>query len=92
MSDNTAQKITLESFLSAEPVESFIASISFEEGVKILEQLCSRLETGELPLQSSVDFYEKGVLLSQKLEKELNQAEEKIKIISKKGTIESTDI
>jgi exodeoxyribonuclease VII small subunit len=54
----------------------------FESGLKELEKLVHDLESGELPLQDSLQKFERGVELYKNCRVTLDQAEKKIKILS----------
>ena len=57
--------------------------IRFEEGKKELEALIEKLEDGGIPLDESLETYEKAVKLIKILNKQLEAAENKITILSK---------
>ena len=59
------------------------ASGSFEAGVEALEGLVAELESGELPLEKALESFERGVRLVRRLNERLNQAENKIEILSR---------
>lgn len=63
---------------------------SFEEGLQELETIVEQLEHGELPLEKSLELFEKGVKLSDTCRKQLQEAESKVEILLKKeGRIEA---
>lgn len=63
---------------------------SFEEGLAELETIVDQLEHGELPLEKSLDLFEKGVKLSDSCRKQLQEAESKVEILLKKeGRVEA---
>ncbi len=63
---------------------------SFEEGLAELETIVEQLEHGELPLEQSLELFEKGVKLSDTCRKQLQEAESKVEILLKKeGRIEA---
>ncbi len=68
--------------------------MTFEENIEKLEEILSRLEDEKLPLDASVKLYEEGMKLISKCNKELEDAERKIKILTKNssGEIEETAI
>ena len=53
-------------------------SLTFEEAFKELEGIVSKLEAGELALGDSLALFERGMLLAQYCEKQLDQAELKV--------------
>ena len=63
-------------------------SQDFESALSELEKIVTTLE-GELPLAESLSLFERGIALSQDLEKFLKSAEQKIDILKKSadGTI-----
>jgi exodeoxyribonuclease VII small subunit len=75
------KKIVLADLLKAEDSGALISSIEFEDGVKLLDELCGQIESGELPLSMAVTSYERGMQLIEALSGQLNQAEAKIKVL-----------
>ncbi len=57
-------------------------NLSFEEALRELEASVRQLEEGSLPLEKSIDVFEKGVQLSHHCEKKLQEANLKIKKIT----------
>lgn len=55
---------------------------TFESKMEVLEEIVSKLERGEAPLEECISMYEKGVTLAKECMTMLNEAEQKIKIIS----------
>lgn len=55
----------------------------FEESLKRLELIVSRLEKGDLPLDESLGIFEEGVGLSNNCMKTLEEAEQKVEILLK---------
>ena len=47
-----------------------IAALSFEEALRALEDIVRKLESGEVPLDATMDLYERG----EKLRKRYNQS------------------
>lgn len=63
---------------------------SFEQGLAELETIVDQLEHGELPLEKSLELFEKGVKLSDSCRKQLQEAESKVEILLKKeGRVEA---
>ena len=52
--------------------------MTFEENISELSKIVAELEKGELPLDKSVELYEKGIKLSEECKKELDTAKLKI--------------
>ena len=55
---------------------------TFEEALSELGKLVEQLEGGKLPLAESLDVYEKAIALSSRCTKLLEDAEQKIKLLS----------
>lgn len=53
--------------------------MEFEKKIKELENIVEKLGSGDLSLEDSLQFYEKGVKLSQECSHQLNKSEEKVK-------------
>jgi len=67
---------------------------SFEASLKRLEQIVEELESGEVTLDKALEMYEEGVELSKFCIEKLNQAEVKLKKLSKdvQGSFELSDL
>lgn len=61
---------------------SEIAEMSFEDAMKELEQVVSRLESGNATLEDSIKLYERGAELRAHCEARLRAAEERIEKIT----------
>lgn len=59
---------------------------TFEQNMKLLEEIVSKLENGDSPLDECITMYEKGISLSKECMKMLDNAEQKVKIISDGNT------
>jgi exodeoxyribonuclease VII small subunit len=59
------------------------ATPDFEAALAELEAIVQRLEHGELSLEESLRQFERGVVLTRTCQKALQQAEEKIRVLSK---------
>jgi exodeoxyribonuclease VII small subunit len=55
-----------------------IATMSFEDALRELEQIVHRLEAGDVPLDDSIRIYERGAALKAYCDKRLKEAELKI--------------
>ena len=58
-----------------------IAELTFEEALAALEQVVSRLEGGQVPLEQSIALYERGDALKKHCEAKLGEAELKVEKI-----------
>jgi len=59
-----------------------INTMSFEEAMKALEDVVTRLERGDVPLDESIALYEQGAKLKKRCETKLKEAEEKVAAIT----------
>ena len=69
----------------AEGVLPDVASLSFEAALKELEQIVTKLERGDVPLEESIAIYERGEALKKRCESLLAQAEERVERIRAVG-------
>jgi len=58
--------------------------MTFEEGMKALEEIVVKMEKGDAPLEDSMALFEKGTELSKFLQKKLDEAEARVKKLSVK--------
>lgn len=56
-------------------------SLSFEEALRELETIVSRLESGDTPLEQAIELYERGNVLRQRCAERLDAAQERIEAI-----------
>ena len=61
-----------------------INKLGFEEAIKQLGSIVSRIEQGQIPLQRSLEQYEKGMALIKHCREILGKAEERIEKIAQK--------
>ena len=59
--------------------------LSFEDALHELEQLVETLEKGELSLEQSLTTFERGVGLTKTCQKSLDEAEQKVRILTTKS-------
>jgi exodeoxyribonuclease VII small subunit len=57
----------------------------FEAAIAELETIVRKLEEGELPLESSLQLYERGVHLSRFCHARLEEAERRIEVLNERG-------
>ena len=63
---------------------------SFEAALDRLEKIVKELENGDLPLEKSLELFEKGMELSEGCRKQLTAAETRVEILLKKqGKVEA---
>ncbi len=56
---------------------------SFEVTLGELEQIVAKLEDGDLPLEESLDLFERGIKLARECRERLSKAERRIEILMK---------
>ena len=67
--------------------------LSFEEAMKALEEIVSKLEEGDVPLEKATAFYQEGMDLSKTCSDKLNHVQEKmVKIMNEQGELESFEV
>jgi exodeoxyribonuclease VII small subunit len=59
-------------------------NLSLEEALQELEQVVEKLENGDLPLEQALKLFERGVHLTRSCQRSLEEAEQKVKILSEK--------
>lgn len=57
-------------------------TLSFEKALEELERLVERMEEGELTLEESLRTYERGIYLSRACQRALDQAEQRIQVLT----------
>ncbi|SIT76883.1 exodeoxyribonuclease VII small subunit [Pontibaca methylaminivorans] len=62
-----------------------VATMSFEEAMKALEEVVNQLDQGDVALDRSIELYERGAALKKRCEDELRRAEEKVAAITLDG-------
>ena len=75
--------ISLDELLQTKDLTKELSELSFENGLKLMEELVSKVESGGLALDKAVLSYERGVELLAHLRTLLSGAEEKLKLLSK---------
>lgn len=63
---------------------------NFETAMVELEELVSKIEDGNLPLEDSLKEFEKGIQLSRVCQQALSDAEQRVKILTADGEQEFT--
>jgi exodeoxyribonuclease VII small subunit len=59
----------------------------FEAAIAELESLVKKLEEGDLPLETSLQLYERGVQLSRFCHSRLEEAERRIEVLNERGQL-----
>ena len=67
--------------------------LTFEEKIKLLEEIVKELESGEVPLDDAINKYTEAMKLIENCESKLNSATETInKLVEKNGKITDFEI
>jgi exodeoxyribonuclease VII small subunit len=59
--------------------------INFEKTFSELEELVKKMEGGDLSLEESLKYFERGILLTKNCQQALNKAEQKVRILLEKN-------
>ena len=59
--------------------------INFEKTFAELEKLVKKMEGGDLSLEESLKYFERGILLTKNCQQALNKAEQKVRILLEKN-------
>ena len=59
-------------------------TVNFEKTLAELEQLVQKMEQGDLSLEESLKYFERGIALTKTCQQALNDAEQKVKILLEK--------
>lgn len=59
-------------------------SINFEKTLAELEQLVEKMEQGDLSLEESLKYFERGIVLTKTCQQALTEAEQKVRILLEK--------
>lgn len=62
-----------------------VQALSFEAAMKQLEEIVTKLERGDVPLEESIAIYERGEALKKRCEALLAEAEERVERIRSSG-------
>ncbi len=68
--------------MSDTPDSDEIAALPFEKALRELEQIVGQLEQGDVPLERSIQIYERGNRLKAHCEALLRKAELKVEVIT----------
>ena len=69
--------------MSAEQQQQSV--LSFEASLEELERVVKELERGDLPLEKSLELFERGMKLSADCKKQLEEAETRVELLTKRG-------
>ncbi len=56
-------------------------NLSFEESISALEQIVAELEKGDIPLDTALTQFEKGIALVRQSQSKLEQAQQKVSVL-----------
>jgi len=62
-----------------------VEEMTYEEAVKRLEEIVSRLEDGEIPLEESLNNFQEGIALSRYCREKLAEIEYRVEYLLKNG-------
>jgi len=68
-----------------------IDQMSFEQAMQELDAIVLEMERGEIPLETSLKQFERGVALARHTQKLLQEAEQKVQILTQSGSQESLE-
>lgn len=64
--------------------------MSFEQAMRSLEEIVSKLEEGDVPLEKAISYYQEGMNLSKLCNNKLKSVQDKMtKIMNEQGELES---
>jgi exodeoxyribonuclease VII small subunit len=70
-----------------------VGSLSFEEALRELERIVAQLESGQAPLEESIDLYARGAQLKAHCEAKLEQARLRVEkiVVGAQGEAQRAD-
>jgi exodeoxyribonuclease VII small subunit len=66
-------------------------TINFEQELEKLEDIINKMESGQLNLEDTLQKYEEGIKLVTNCQKQLKNAEQKVKILTEKAAVITLD-
>lgn len=66
-------------------------TVDFEQAINELNTIVEKMEHGELTLEQSLSYYERGIALTQQCQKALQAAEQRIQILKSKNNATSLE-
>ena len=76
-----AKAVTIETLLGGDISVEQLKGLTFEQALKLLEDVVGGVESGNLPLDRAINSYEKGTALITHLRGLLSGAEEKLRML-----------
>jgi len=77
--------------MAGEKRKNDLGKLSFEEAIKELTNIVGKIEQGEIPLQDSLEQYEKGMTLIKHCRDILQKAEKQIEKITEADVTKNKD-
>lgn len=71
--------------------EPTLETLSFEQAYRELEETVQKLEVGNLPLEEALALYQRGMVLAQYCNRQLDSAELRIKTLAPSGELVDFD-
>lgn len=65
--------------------------MQLEKSLKELEKLVDKMEQGDLSLEKSLDYFEKGIKLTRQCQQALQQAEQRVQILLRQAEQEQLE-
>ncbi|EPY04779.1 exodeoxyribonuclease VII small subunit [Paenibacillus sp. E194] len=62
-----------------------IDQLSFEAAMDKLEEIVAKLESGDAPLEQSIELFQEGMMLSKLCSEKLEQVERKIEMVTEQN-------
>lgn len=73
--------VELSELLKSDDPKKIIDGMKFENGMKLLEELVSKVEGGGLDLETSMVSFERGMVVLEYLRSVLSKAEAKLQVV-----------
>ena len=67
-------------------------NLTYEQAIKRLEQIISKLESNDVPLEESIELFQEGVKLSQYCDNKLKTIQQKVAQIYENGEMKEFHI
>ncbi|MFT6778059.1 MAG: exodeoxyribonuclease VII small subunit [Paraglaciecola sp.] len=67
-------------------------SLTFEQSMKELETLVTKMEQGDLPLEDALQSFERGIVLARLSQQKLKDAEQKVQILTSQNGQQTLDV
>ena len=76
-----AKKTSPHAEANSETLDTADSALSFEDALQQLEQIGTRLESGDLPLEAALSAFENGIQLARQGQLQLQHAEQRVQIL-----------